>query len=548
MNGLPIVHRELRVTARRASTYYYRSLAAAVAMFICFAMLLAGFGGALSTASAGRGLFLILSGVGYLYVLLQGALSTADCLSREKREGTIGLLFLTELKGFDVVLGKIMAQPWNGLYVLLATFPIPSFAFVLGGITWGDLLLLLPALANTLFFSAAAGMLVSAAAYHERTALSGALGLVLFFGGVLPALGYWRMNVLGAATIPPGLLVLGPAGTVLSVIRPALVGAPYWVYGCSFLVTLGLGLTCFFGAAALLPHAWQQKTETDGIACSHRRSAKRPARVPAAATGPPPDLWQEVNPVFRLGLLLERRNPHLRRVLSGLAGTWLIALLLFPRAVTRPEFFVGLAVLLHYIVRFSLAMQACRAFGEERRSGMLELLLTTPLGEDEILRGRLVALKRQYVRPLLFIVGWDAALLLTGLPSQAPGAQTAFLGGFVAALVMLLADLYTLAWVGLWFGLKVNSPSRAIRQTVFVVLVVPWLLWLGSMALIGLLTGGRIGPELFVLGLVWAFLLFGVNAVGMVGWATNRLRDDFRPAATDTFAGSPFQRTGNSSS
>ena len=52
-------------------------------------------------------LFGVLTGTAVLYCLLSGVRSTADCLSVEKREGTLGLLFLTDLKGYDVVLGKL---------------------------------------------------------------------------------------------------------------------------------------------------------------------------------------------------------------------------------------------------------------------------------------------------------------------------------------------------------------------------------------------------------------------------------------------------------
>ena len=51
-----------------------------------------------------------------LYCLASGRRSTADCLSEEKREGTLGLLFLTDLTGYDVVLGKLSATSVNAFY------------------------------------------------------------------------------------------------------------------------------------------------------------------------------------------------------------------------------------------------------------------------------------------------------------------------------------------------------------------------------------------------------------------------------------------------
>ena len=55
------------------------------------------------------GLFWGLTGSAVFYCLLSGVWFTADCLSEEKREGTLGLLFLTDLKGYDVVFGKLVA-------------------------------------------------------------------------------------------------------------------------------------------------------------------------------------------------------------------------------------------------------------------------------------------------------------------------------------------------------------------------------------------------------------------------------------------------------
>src|SRR5689334_13529583 len=123
MNFLPVADRELRLLVRQPRTYYARDLAALVVMVICLGMLYAGFGGLMSAASAGRGLFRLLSCIAAVYVLMDGPLRTADCLSQERREGTLGLLFLTDLRGYDVVLGKLISRVAHPAYCLLATLP-----------------------------------------------------------------------------------------------------------------------------------------------------------------------------------------------------------------------------------------------------------------------------------------------------------------------------------------------------------------------------------------------------------------------------------------
>src|SRR5262245_12909376 len=117
---LPIVERELRVAARRRATFRTRVWAAMAAIAVAgWKCLDFRFQGA-SSASQGASLFYTLSGLAFAYCLAIGARVTSDCLSEEKREGTLGLLFLTDLKGLDVVLGKLVASSLNSFYGLTA--------------------------------------------------------------------------------------------------------------------------------------------------------------------------------------------------------------------------------------------------------------------------------------------------------------------------------------------------------------------------------------------------------------------------------------------
>src|SRR5438552_16281797 len=131
--------------------------------------------------SLGHGLFSVLAWLGLIYCLLGGVGNTADCLRQEKREGTMGLLFLTDLKGYDVVLGKLLATSLNNFYGLLAIFPPLAITFCLGGVTAGEFWRLVLQLTNTLFFSLAVGMAVSALSRDEqRDWMAALLGLLVF--------------------------------------------------------------------------------------------------------------------------------------------------------------------------------------------------------------------------------------------------------------------------------------------------------------------------------------------------------------------------------
>src|SRR5207247_6617314 len=126
--------------------------------------------------------YLVLTSCGFAFVccLFIGARLTADSLSAEKREGTLGLLFLTDLKGYDVVLGKLAATSVNSVYALLAIVPVMALPVQMGGVTAAELWQSALVLLNTLFFSMAAGVFVSTLSRNERKSMFAAVFVVLF--------------------------------------------------------------------------------------------------------------------------------------------------------------------------------------------------------------------------------------------------------------------------------------------------------------------------------------------------------------------------------
>ena len=122
MTFLPVVERELRVAARRRGTYRSRFAAAVIAAVIAAWVLLS----AGDNKEKGAEMLGWLSALLFLYTGIVGVQATSDCLSEEKREGTLGLLFLTDLKGYDVVIGKLAATSVNVFYGLLAVAPVPE--------------------------------------------------------------------------------------------------------------------------------------------------------------------------------------------------------------------------------------------------------------------------------------------------------------------------------------------------------------------------------------------------------------------------------------
>ena len=131
MTLLPIIGRELRGRARSGGTYWTRFAVALAGVLLCVQQLIVS--GPLSVpAAVGRLVFNEM--VGTAFVLCCGAcLLTAEAIGVERREGTLGLLFLTPVRSFDVLTGKLvsvgttclcaLANPW---FPDCKTRPAPS--------------------------------------------------------------------------------------------------------------------------------------------------------------------------------------------------------------------------------------------------------------------------------------------------------------------------------------------------------------------------------------------------------------------------------------
>src|SRR5439155_22138982 len=141
-------------------------------------------------ANLGNPLFTRLTDYTFGLCLLAGVFLAADCLSEEKREGTLGLLFLTDLKGYDVVLGKFIARSLPALYGLLALLPLIGIPLLLGGVTGSEFWRMALALLNALFFSLAAGLWISALSRDSQRALAGTFGLLLLLVAAVPLLAW----------------------------------------------------------------------------------------------------------------------------------------------------------------------------------------------------------------------------------------------------------------------------------------------------------------------------------------------------------------------
>src|SRR5437016_4980222 len=113
MNFLPVVERELRVAARRGTTHWARFALTLVLALVTISELSTNRSSSPGLVAASVFKWLV-SGA---FVLACAACAlTADTLSGERREGTLGLLFLAGLRPWDLTLGKLASSGLGALY------------------------------------------------------------------------------------------------------------------------------------------------------------------------------------------------------------------------------------------------------------------------------------------------------------------------------------------------------------------------------------------------------------------------------------------------
>lgn len=510
MNFLPIARLEMRRAARQPMTYYARALTGLLTISTGLGFVFAGFHRAMSTASAGQAVFWMLTGSGYVLLAAQVILLTCDCVSQEKRAGTLGLLFLTDLDGFDIVAGKLTAQVIRSLYCLMAAFPAFGFCIILGGVGLGDFVKVALALLNTLFYFAALGILISACVWRERTAAAwGGLAL-LFLGALLP--------ILSMVCASPLFLTLIPAGAVLAALGASagLISPP--PVATALLVPHALGWLFIGAASYLVPRSWRREAPIVPV----RRAAPTHPTT-SASLEPLPWFVEPAKPLLITSLLVLICAVTLAGALLGPAGTknWAAPVTI---------------VLLHSVLKFQAASLSSRMLAGKRQSGELELLLTTPYDEDKILDSCMTGLKRSLFWPTLFALAVDSTLLILGFLNAGFG-----LGGLgwaflvVAEVIWALLNLFSLSWVGLFLGLKLASPAKAASRAILYVVLLPWGVMFSFAALAAMLRSspgmGDVSPTavvIFVLSLLFCNSYF-------TGWAINDLRDRFRFLAAQTW-------------
>lgn len=414
MNVLPVITRELRAQARQPFTYWLRVLGLGAMLGAAGAFML---GRGLTPGDGGR-LFAFLHATLLLSIWVLVPMSVADCLSQERREGTLGLLLLTPLRPWDIVLAKAAAHALRAFTLWLVVLPVMALAFLQGGVGWREALLSASINFSSLCAAIGAGVLASSYSKQWLRALSlaaifsgNAVGLVAvckLLGLVLILSPFMQMRM----TFPSLDQLLGGGWVYLTDwqamwsqvfsgvgMRAGYLRAVVLAEVVSSLVVFSLSLGCLWLAARSIRRRWREEPPS-ARAQQMEKVFCEPVIGVAFLRG-----WMRRklarNPI---GWLEQRRW-------SGRLVTWAwfaIIISVQSAVVTDRNFFRsygGAQMVMALLLAGSMAASAAGSFRRERETGVLELLLVSPLTTGQIIGGRLRGLWGQFVPSIVMLFG-----------------------------------------------------------------------------------------------------------------------------------------------
>lgn len=470
------------------------------------------------TARFGRLVFQIYGFVALVLVVFFSALSAAGAVAREKDRRTFVLLLMTDLRDYELVLGKMLGSLLPIALMLIGLFPVLALLMLLGGIQPSQVVLSWLVLASSAFAAGSLGAF--AALWRDKTfqalALS-VLGIVLYLCltrlmvAVLGALG---MTVPDAAT----LAFVDPIAALSSIIERGSAAEdsvhPAWVFvavmwACGVL----LNVIAFVRLRVWNPGreaVQQRETKEDAELDEAARSRAH------AAAGAVRDVW--ANPVLWREVCTRAygRRALLIKVVYGVVIGLIIYAALAGFAGQRTPFQAAYGLLpVAFLSLLLVAAQAVTAVTTERDLGALDLLLVTDLSPNEFIFGKLLGILwnvKEFVLPPLILacvyagLGWLARPPAEA-PQQAMGMNLEALAAVFFGIILLLAFVLIL---GVFIALRVGHSRNAILQTLGTV----FFLSIGTCVCIYLIVinGGTFEYQFL------SFLLFLIAGIGGLWW------------------------------
>jgi ABC-type transport system involved in multi-copper enzyme maturation permease subunit len=503
----PIVNRELVTYLRRGQAFWFLWV---YLVLLCFMVTLHWIawsaGMMLDRSGLSRNLF---TWAAYMQIIMAGLLGIfigSGQISSERRRGTFDILMTTPLRPYEIMLGKAAASVGYLLLLAVAGTPVYSICFLLGGVAWQELGVMIYLTVLTGVTYTMIGVACSAPQLRKRTQEhQSGIGIAFMLNGGIALL---LLLVLHFVLGLPGEIV-GPAwGIALFAFSPV---AAFFALTSPMIGQIGLPLV---GTSLLLAHTAAEI----GVFCLFLWLGCRWIRrqkvvaVPRAQTQPVPQerhrsrlalvrlfpIPDFINPVAAKDVLLSLPRRKIVRILLaivvvGLFGMAVWGILEMRTLIQWSDAHMFYDISAMMTVGIALLLIFLRASGvvpSEAESGTLALLAVTPLSAGRVIWGKLQA--------VLVTTGGAVAAISLGLV-----IVFALCYPNVILHMLLTAPLALVAMVagGMLYGsfsILISTGAKTARAAgtrVMLLLLVTWLFGLPSIMMTAAMLIKTVGQQ-----------------------------------------------------
>jgi ABC-type transport system involved in multi-copper enzyme maturation permease subunit len=527
----PIFNRELLTIPRRERHYVTRVAYLGALLILSVTAYLATmgwFGSATlgDMARFGPLLFQILTFVQLALFLFFSALAAASAIAQEKDRRTFVLLLMTDMRNYEIVVGKLLGSLLPIATLILATVPLLTSLLLLGGVGLNQVIEAVLIVTATSLAAGSLGGLM--ALWRERTFQSLALTVLIL---VLYLCLVQGLALFGLQSVQ---VYLDPFLALARSHHPNADDAGVAAAG-GFVLAM-LGWTVLLNGVGLVklrvwnpsgePIMQREKPgeEQDKEAVVEVDKEKQLARATVhAAPGRVrhvegnPILWREIatRAYGRRPLLVKLAYA----VVLVLIGFFVLAPLVQGRPPTSFEAAYGLLPV-SVLSLLLVAAQATTAITTERDTGALDLLLVTDLSPREFIFGKLGGIcyntKEYLVPPLILAVVYAFYGCLATPPANHPELRATM---NVTSLLCIIGASVVLLAFAMVLGIHVALRTQNSRLAVIHTLSTIFFLSVGTLVCMALILINRRFEY------QWgSFVFFLVAGIGGLWWVLNRER------------------------
>ena len=469
INVLPVIVREMRVSARQPVTYWSRWIVVGGAFIACSLIYISYHG----SRGMGQSMLYVMGLVLEVVALLSGCLLTADCLSAERRNGTLDLLFLTKLSSVEIVLGKMAASSLQTGLCFLAAFPVFFLPVLVGGVIWNQVVVGMVVIFISFFLSLSIGALFSALSSDaSKNTLRTLFTILALTTG--PILFLVMVNIAGNAGSTINRIAQFSPGYLWHQSTVQLPGMGFKIPGfwqsLSFLLFTSIVLV--FASAYLLRKMFLSE-----------RSIPAPADTPLQSFRPRREhsFGSYTLPAFFKVLKI--------LLLAFCFGS--LSVFVYLHQLVTHEYFVTacFTVLgIHIIHKIVAVATVARALAADRNSGVVEILLTTPVDPARILHDCFNVHYRAYARSEWLLIGLNLLLFAFTLlfwKSLSVGKDNflVFVALFLGGLATPRSDFKTIIWLNAYHILRSGVFWKSALKTASIITFLPWIFFFIVMAI-----------------------------------------------------------------